>query len=217
MIQSKTTRRSTISNPVPSSREVTSSVHQGHLCTPCILCKKGIQSKYFHPKSSKANSLLKKLQEYEPTLGIGPDSCICRVCRNEISDIDNDGFSPRWRKLMQMATVNGTTLQTVQPQPLGLRDATPHGTVEHSSTQSSVGHSTTQGHPSTKSNVGHPTTQSSVVHPSTQFSVSSESSFGHPSTQPSVLTESSVGHPMTQSSVGHLSTFNQSSLTMCTA
>ena len=108
MSHSRTTRTS---STVPSLREVTSSVHQGQLCNPCILCKKENQSKYFHPKSWKDHSLLKRLQEYEPTLDIRPESCICRPCRNEVSDIGSDGFTPRWRKnnIMVKCFVSGCT------------------------------------------------------------------------------------------------------------
>ena len=55
-------------------------------------------SKYFNPKSWKDNSLLKCLQEYEPTLDINPESCICRSCRNDVNNIGDDKFVPRWRK-----------------------------------------------------------------------------------------------------------------------
>lgn len=51
-------------------RKVTCSVHQGRDCQPCILCKKGNQSKYFHPKSWKDDSLLQSLREYEPCINI---------------------------------------------------------------------------------------------------------------------------------------------------
>ena len=51
------------------------------------------------------------LQEYEPTLDIRPESCICRPCRNEVSDIGSDGFTPRWRKnnIMVKCFVSGCT------------------------------------------------------------------------------------------------------------
>ena len=82
-------------------RLVTSHVHPGQPCQPCILCKKDNQSKYFHPKSWKDASLLDCLKQYEPSLDIEPQSCICRPCRNELNevkDITNTGFVPRWRK-----------------------------------------------------------------------------------------------------------------------
>lgn len=79
------------------SRQVMSHVHSGQPCQPCILCKKGNQSKYFHPKSWKDASLLERLQQFEPSLHIQPHSCICRPCRNEVNDI-KEGFVPRWRK-----------------------------------------------------------------------------------------------------------------------
>ena len=80
------------------TRKVTSSVHQGRDCQPCILCKKGNQSKYFHPKSWKDDTLLQSLRDHEPSLNIQPESCICRPCRNDVSHISEDGFIPRWRK-----------------------------------------------------------------------------------------------------------------------
>ena len=76
-------------------RQVSRSIHQGQLCQPCILCKQGNQSKYFHPKSWKDKSLLEQLRKYEPSTDIKLDSCICRSCSN----ICDDSFVPRWRKL----------------------------------------------------------------------------------------------------------------------
>ena len=83
------------SRTVRDLRIVTSNVHPGQ---PCTLCKKGNQSKYFHPKSWKDASLLERLKQLEPSLNIEPHSCICRPCRNEVKNIMNDGFIPRWRK-----------------------------------------------------------------------------------------------------------------------
>ena len=82
-------------------REVTCSVHSGRPCQPCILCKQGNLSKYFHPKSWKNNALLHQLRELEPSVDIQSDSCtcICRPCRDDISKISSSGFVPRWRKL----------------------------------------------------------------------------------------------------------------------
>ena len=79
-------------------RPVTSHVHPGQPCRPCILCKIVNQSKYFHPKSWKDPSLLERLQEFEPSLCVELHSCICRPCRNELKDITNHQFVPRWRK-----------------------------------------------------------------------------------------------------------------------
>ena len=78
-------------------RVVTSSAHKGS-CQPCVLCKKGNQSKYFHPKTWKDPTLLERLQEYEPSLKITVESCLCRPCRNEVSQIGTSNFIPRWRK-----------------------------------------------------------------------------------------------------------------------
>ena len=54
--------------------------------------------KYFHPKSWKDASLFERLKQFEPSLNIEPHSCICRPCRNEVKDITNKQFVPRWRK-----------------------------------------------------------------------------------------------------------------------
>ena len=79
-------------------RLVTSHVHPAQPCRPSILCKIVNQSKYFHPKSWKDPSLLERLQEFEPSLCVELHSCICRPCRNELKDITNHQFVPRWRK-----------------------------------------------------------------------------------------------------------------------
>ena len=78
-------------------RVVTSSAHEGP-CQPCALCKKGHQSKYFHPKNWKDPTLLERLQEYEPSLHITSESCLCRPCNNQVSEIGTSNFIPRWRK-----------------------------------------------------------------------------------------------------------------------
>ena len=85
-------------DPNRALRQVTSQVHPGRPCQPCVLCSKGNQSKYFHPKSWKDSTLLESLQELEPSLNIEPESCICRPCNNEVKDIGKDNFIPRWRK-----------------------------------------------------------------------------------------------------------------------
>ena len=79
-------------------RNVTSSAHPGRQCQPCILCKKGNLSKYFHPKTIKNKTNLEHLRQLEPLLVIQPDSCICRCCRDDISKLSEPGFTPRWRK-----------------------------------------------------------------------------------------------------------------------
>ena len=73
------------------SRKVTSSAHPGRQCQPCILCKKGNLSKYFHPKTikNKTNMVMEHLQQLEPLLVIQPD---------DISKLSEPGFTPRWRK-----------------------------------------------------------------------------------------------------------------------
>ena len=79
-------------------RPVKSNAHPERSCEPCILCKRANLSKYFHPKTLNDKSFLTRLQEYEPSLDIKPDSCICRNCRNDVSSIGKSGFVPRWRK-----------------------------------------------------------------------------------------------------------------------
>jgi len=51
-----------------------------------------------HPKAWKNPSLLQQLQTAEPSLNIQPDSCICLLCRKDVSSITDDSFSPRWRR-----------------------------------------------------------------------------------------------------------------------
>ena len=65
---------------------------------PCLLCKKANQSKYFHPRAWKDDSLLECLKQFEPSFSIQRDSCICRSCNNEVKYITNVQFIPRWRK-----------------------------------------------------------------------------------------------------------------------
>ena len=79
-------------------RQVCSAMHKGRPCQPCILCKQGNQSKYFHPKSWKDPSLFERLRQSEPSLDILPESCICRPCRDDLSKLGNKGHVPRWRK-----------------------------------------------------------------------------------------------------------------------
>ena len=73
-------------------REVSSSAHPGRPCQPCILCKKGNLSKYFHPKTIKDKASLEKLRQLEPMLAI------CRNCRDDLSKLSESSFIPRWRK-----------------------------------------------------------------------------------------------------------------------
>ena len=80
-------------------RPVSSSVHQGQPCQPCILCRRANLSKYFLPKSWKDDSHLQKLRELEPSLNIKPESCICRNCRQDVSCLGESGVIPRWRKI----------------------------------------------------------------------------------------------------------------------
>ena len=60
-------------------RQVTSDIHRGRPCDPCLLCKQGNVLKYVHPNSWK----ISRLRQYEPSLDVQPDSCICRLCRDD--------------------------------------------------------------------------------------------------------------------------------------
>ncbi len=80
------------------SRHVTSAVHPGRSCEECVLCKKKDLSKFSHPKSWKDPSLLQQLQAAEPSLNVQPESCICLLCRRDVSNVNDVSFSPRWRK-----------------------------------------------------------------------------------------------------------------------
>ena len=80
-------------------RQVNSSVHPDRPCDPCILCKQGNNSKYFHPKSWKDSSLLEHLRRLEPSLEIQLESCICRLCRDDMKGISDENFIPRWKKV----------------------------------------------------------------------------------------------------------------------
>ena len=93
------TLRSRTTSGVLQVRQVHSSVHKDRPCQPCILCKQGNQSKYFHPKQWKDAALLENLKRSEPFLNILPDSCICRLCRDDLSKLSNEGHIPRWRKI----------------------------------------------------------------------------------------------------------------------
>ena len=84
---------------------VTSSVHPGRACTKCILCKQG-NIKYSHPNSWSDKSLLEQLKAYEPTVSIMADSCICRLCRDDVTNSKSDQFVPRWRKNRSPEHVN---------------------------------------------------------------------------------------------------------------
>ena len=79
-------------------RQVTCSVHPERPCHPCVLCKKGNLSKYFHPKTFKNKTSLELLRQYEPELSIDPTSCICRNCRDDICRLSEPSFVPRWKR-----------------------------------------------------------------------------------------------------------------------
>ena len=52
------------------TRGVTCNVHPGRPCQPCILCKQGNLSIYFHPKTWKNRASIDQLRELEPALDI---------------------------------------------------------------------------------------------------------------------------------------------------
>ena len=87
-------------------RQVTCSVHQGRACHPCILCKEGNHSKYFHPKSWKDSNLVDILRKREPHINIQPDSCICRLCKDDVSKIHNADYVPRWNRAKKQEYAN---------------------------------------------------------------------------------------------------------------
>ncbi len=82
-------------------RQVYSAVHKDRPCQPCKLCKQGNQSKYFHPKLWKDPTLLERLKQCEPSLNILPETCICRLCRDDLSKLDDIDYIPRWIKISQ--------------------------------------------------------------------------------------------------------------------
>ena len=68
-------------------QQVYSTVHKDRPCQPCILCKQGNHSKYFHPKFWKDPTLLERLKQYEPSLNILSETCICQLCRDDLSNL----------------------------------------------------------------------------------------------------------------------------------
>ena len=83
-----------------TSRSVFSDVHKGRPCTACTLCKeKSIQ--YTHPLKWKDEGLISFLHAIEPDLNIPADACICRNCRDSLSNGRKhpDNYRPRWLKV----------------------------------------------------------------------------------------------------------------------
>ena len=80
-------------------RQVYSTVHKDRPCQPCILCKQGNHSKYFHPKLWKDPTLLERLKQHEPSLNILSETCICRLCRDDLSNLGDEDHVPRWKKV----------------------------------------------------------------------------------------------------------------------
>ena len=83
-----------------SFQEVYSDVHKSRPCTSCTLCKEK-SIKYTHPVKSKDENLLKFLQSIEPDLNILPDACICRNCRDSLSNGRKkpNNYKPRWSRV----------------------------------------------------------------------------------------------------------------------
>jgi len=42
---------------------------------------------------------MQRLRSSEPSLNILPESCICRLCRDDLSKLGNEGHIPRWRNI----------------------------------------------------------------------------------------------------------------------
>ena len=87
------------SRSLPISFNVYSTVHEGKPCIDCILCNE-TQRQYTHPASWKNRDLTILLRRLEPNKIINSESCICRNCRDSLSNglKDPANFQPRWRK-----------------------------------------------------------------------------------------------------------------------
>ena len=46
-------------------------------------------------------TLLELLKQREPSLDILPETCICRLCRDDLSKLDHKDYTPRWIKISQ--------------------------------------------------------------------------------------------------------------------
>ena len=84
-------------------RQVTCSVHLGR---PCHAAMHSMLST-FTPNHGKTKPFLERLRKCKPSTDIlQPDSCICRLCRDDVSKTLNDGFiirkknSPKKRTYM---------------------------------------------------------------------------------------------------------------------
>ena len=57
-----------------------------------------LEKLYSHPKTWKGKTALQQLKFTEPQKLITPESCICQLCRDDISKIILDpNYNPRWR------------------------------------------------------------------------------------------------------------------------
>ena len=83
------------------TRQLTSEVHNGAACADvCTLCEQPGKIKYSHPKTWKDKTALQQLKIIEPQKLITPESCICQLCRDDVSKIISDpSYNPRWRKV----------------------------------------------------------------------------------------------------------------------
>ena len=66
--------------------------------------QKVVSQKYFQPKSWKDNPLKLSLRDYEPSLNIQPESCICRSYRNESTKVHMQRFA--WSLVQLQAHIN---------------------------------------------------------------------------------------------------------------
>ena len=75
-----------------------SDVHKGCPCTPCVLCGHVGQARYTHPKLWKDGAAFQLLQTLELSKAHQLDSCICKLCREDIPKASHNIRIPRWRK-----------------------------------------------------------------------------------------------------------------------
>ena len=68
------------------TRQLTSEVHNGAACADvCTLCEQPGKIKYSHPKTWKDKTALQQVKIIEPQKLITPESCICQLCRDDMS------------------------------------------------------------------------------------------------------------------------------------
>ena len=62
------------------------------ICQPCILCKQGNQSKYFHHCGKMHHALIERVRLSEPSLNIFFESLMCRPLRDDLSTYQDGGI-----------------------------------------------------------------------------------------------------------------------------